>query len=287
MPARCRRRLRRSPILQLSVCADASGPAGDGRDPARAASRPIRSPRACWRSAAAPAATCWRWRRRRPGMRAVGVDLAPGRSPKLSWRSPRSGWQRRVPAGGRPRADDGKLGEFDYVIAHGVYSWIPEEAATRCWRRSGRPRSRTGSRTSPSTRSPAATSGACCATPACGTPATRSAPRRRPRKAQELYRFLKEQRVSDADTYGTLLGREVPALADAPSYRLVHDDLSENWTRLVRGVRRARGRARARLRRGGGPLQPALGDAARGRRAGGVESRGRRPDRVREPHATC
>ena len=48
-------------------------------------------------------------------------------------------------------------------------------------------------------------------------------------KAQELYRFLNEQRVSDADTYGALLEREVPALADAPSYRLVHDDLSENW----------------------------------------------------------
>ena len=95
-------------------------------------------------------------------------------------------------------------------------------------------------------------------------------------KAQELYRFLNEQRVSDSDTYGMLLGREVPALADAQSYRLVHDDLSENWKpALVRGVRRPRGRARARLRGRGGPLQPALGDAPRGRRAAGVEPRGR------------
>jgi len=48
-------------------------------------------------------------------------------------------------------------------------------------------------------------------------------------KAQELYRFLKEQRVTSADTYGALLEREVPMLADAPLYRLVHDDLAEHW----------------------------------------------------------
>ena len=41
--------------------------------------------------------------------------------------------------------------------------------------------------------------------------------------------FLNEQRVTTADTYGALLEREVPVLADAPIYRLVHDDLSEHW----------------------------------------------------------
>ena len=48
-------------------------------------------------------------------------------------------------------------------------------------------------------------------------------------KAQELYVFLKEQRVTNADTFGALLEREIPVLADGPLYRLVHDDLSENW----------------------------------------------------------
>jgi hypothetical protein len=51
----------------------------------------------------------------------------------------------------------------------------------------------------------------------------------RAEKAQELYTFLKEQRVTNADTYGALLEREVPVLSDAPIYRLVHDDLSEHW----------------------------------------------------------
>ena len=35
--------------------------------------------------------------------------------------------------------------------------------------------------------------------------------------------------MTTADTYGALLEREVPVLADAPIYRLVHDDLSEHW----------------------------------------------------------
>ena len=35
--------------------------------------------------------------------------------------------------------------------------------------------------------------------------------------------------MTSADTYGALLEREVPALADAPIYRLVHDDLSDHW----------------------------------------------------------
>ena len=41
--------------------------------------------------------------------------------------------------------------------------------------------------------------------------------------------FLKEHRMTSADTYGSLLERELPPLADGPLYRLVHDDLSEFW----------------------------------------------------------
>ena len=48
-------------------------------------------------------------------------------------------------------------------------------------------------------------------------------------KAQELFKFLKQHRVTTADPYGALLEREVPALADGPLYRLVHDDLGEHW----------------------------------------------------------
>ena len=118
-------------------------------------------------------------------------------------------------------------------------------------------------------------------TRATSTPATSS---RAPTKAQELYKFLKEHRVTTADTYGALLEREVPALSDGPLYRLVHDDLSDFWHPSGSPSSPRTPPARPRLRRRGRPLQPARRDAARGRRARGVEARRRRPDRVRELH---
>src|SRR5262249_54013764 len=30
--------------------------------------------------------------------------------------------------------DSGDLGKFDYIVAHGVYSWVPSEVQQRCWR---------------------------------------------------------------------------------------------------------------------------------------------------------
>ena len=109
----------------------------------------------------------------------------------------------------------------------------------------------------------------------------RGGPRRRRRRSSTV--FLKEQRVTTADTYGALLEREVPVLADGPIYRLVHDDLSEHWHPVWFAEFAEHAAApRARLRRRGRPVQPAHRDAARGRRAGGVAARRRRPDRVRE-----
>ena len=75
----------------------------------------------------------------------------------------------------------------------------------------------------------------------------------------------------------------MPALADGPLYRLVHDDLSEYWHPVwFAEFAEHAGAPRARLRRRGRPLRPAHRDAARGRRARGLAARRRRPDRVRE-----
>ena len=181
----------------------------------------------------------------------------------------------------------GALGEFDYIVAHGLYGWIPQDARDALL----------------------ATIDASLAPDGIAYVSYNAQPggyfrrmlrdagllaraRRRPgdelaraEKAQELYKFLKEQRVTTADTYGALLEREVPVLADGPLYRLVHDDLSEFWHPLWFAEFAAHAAApRARLRRRGRPLQPAHGDAARGRRARGLAARRRRPDRVRELH---
>ena len=63
-----------------------------------------------------------------PGIRAVGVDLA--REPIEAGRATAAAVGLHVDL---QQADvraltDGHLGEFDYVIAHGLYAWVPPDA---------------------------------------------------------------------------------------------------------------------------------------------------------------
>jgi SAM-dependent methyltransferase len=165
-----------------------------------------------------------------PGIRATGVDLAAGPIAEGRAAIAEIGMTNvDLRQGDLRQLADGSLGEYDYIIAHGVYSWIPDEARDALMA---------------TIRAGLAPDGVAYvsfnANPGgyfrrmlrdvglwhsrdIADPAARSA------KAQELYKFLGEHRVSNADTYGALLGREVPPLADAPLYRLVHDDLSEHW----------------------------------------------------------
>ncbi len=214
-----------------------------------------------------------------PGIRAVGVDLAATPIAEAQQAVAEIGLdERRVPPGRRPRPDERSSSVSSTTsIAHGVYGWIPVEADDALlatikaslapdgiayvsfnaqpggyFRRMLRDVGLWHARNEDGARS------------------------RRRRKAQELYKFLQEHRVTPADTYGALLEREVPVLADAPELparaRRPRRALD---AALVRGVRRARRGPRARLRGRGRPLQPALGDAARRRRAARVEPRRR------------
>ena len=65
-----------------------------------------------------------------PGIRAVGVDLAAAPIEEAT-----RGGQAEIGLDNLEfrQADvraltDGALGEFDYIVAHGVYGWIPEDA---------------------------------------------------------------------------------------------------------------------------------------------------------------
>ena len=166
-----------------------------------------------------------------PGIRALGYDLAAG---------PVADGQRAIAEIGLPNVElrhgDVRelsgLGEFDYIVAHGVYSWIPADARDALL----------------------ATIREFLAPQGIAYVSFNAEPggyfRRmlrdaglwhargiepgddvaRALKAQELYKFLQKYRVSSADTYGALLEREVPPLAGAPVYRLVHDDLSTHFS---------------------------------------------------------
>jgi SAM-dependent methyltransferase len=166
-----------------------------------------------------------------PGIRALGVDLAAG---------PIEDGRAAVAEIGLKNLElrqadvretaDGALGEFDYIVAHGVYGWVPAEARDALLGTVASSLAPNGIAYVSYNAQPGGyfrrmlrDAGLWHARAAGDDEAARAA------KAQELYRFLQEHRVTTADTYGALLEREVPALAEGPIYRLVHDDLSEHW----------------------------------------------------------
>ena len=131
------------------------------------------------------------------------------------------------------------------MIAHGAVRVGPGAGARR---RAGRVPRRTspptGSRTSPTTPTPAATCAGCCARPGCGSARdeARSGGARRARPgAVPLHR---DRRAARPTTGGAgMLKSTIEPLAWGPTYRLVHDDLSDDWAPVwFVGLRRARRR---------------------------------------------
>jgi len=163
-----------------------------------------------------------------PGIRAVGVDLAA--RPIAEGRAViADAGLENVSLVQADVRDLGALGEFDYVVAHGLYGWIPADARDAMLA------------TIRSSLAPGGVAyvsynvhpggyfrlmlrdaGLWHARHERGELAVAG-------KAQELYAFLQAGRARETDTYGSLLARELPPLADGPLYRLVHDDLSEHW----------------------------------------------------------
>jgi SAM-dependent methyltransferase len=165
-----------------------------------------------------------------PGISALGVDLAAEPIADGQRQIAEIGLENVELRHGDVRELDG-LGTFDYIVAHGLYSWVPPDAREallasirafltpngiayvsfnaepggyfrRMLRDAGLWHARAVDPTDHAARA---------------------------EKARELFTFLKEHRMTSADTFGSLLLREVPPLADAPLYRLVHDDLADDF----------------------------------------------------------
>jgi SAM-dependent methyltransferase len=165
-----------------------------------------------------------------PGIQAVGVDLAAGPIAEGNAAVAEIGLDNlELRQADVRELTSGSLGTFDYIVAHGLYGWIPADARDAllsaikaALRPDGIAYVSYNAQPGGYFRKLLRDIGLWHARHEEGEAAKAA-------KAQELFKFLEAERVSDADTYGQMLGREVPILANAALYRLVHDDLAEDW----------------------------------------------------------
>jgi SAM-dependent methyltransferase len=166
-----------------------------------------------------------------PGIEAVGIDLAA---------EPIAAGRETVAAIGIGNVElrqadvsdlrEGGLGDFDFVIAHGVYAWIPEPVRDDLLAAIHSHLTADGVAYISYNANPGGymrralrDAGLWFAGDAEGGAIGRA------ERAQELYRFLFENRAGTKDWWGELLESQLPAFARGPTYRLVHDDLSDHW----------------------------------------------------------
>jgi SAM-dependent methyltransferase len=167
-----------------------------------------------------------------PGLSALGVDLAASVIEEARSAVAEIGiGNLELRQGDIAQLTEGQLGEFDYVIAHGVYAWIPEPLRDRLLA---------------AVESHLAADGLAYVSYNANPGgfirrALREAgqwfardesdpdPRAMVERARVLYRFLMENRAGTKDWWGGLLENQLPPLATGPVYRLVHDDLGEHW----------------------------------------------------------
>ncbi len=165
-----------------------------------------------------------------PGIRATGVDLAGAAIEEGRAMVADIGLENvRLRQGDVRELTDGSLGTFDYIIAHGVYGWIPADAREALLATIDSSLAPEGLAYVSYNAEPGGYFRRMLRDAGLWHARNEQGEAAKAEKAQELYLFLKEHRVTSADTYGALLEREVPMLADAPLYRLVHDDLAEHW----------------------------------------------------------
>jgi SAM-dependent methyltransferase len=167
-----------------------------------------------------------------PGIRATGIDLAAEPIAEGRAAIAEIGLDNiELRQGDIQDFADGSLGSFDYIVAHGVYSWIPEQARDALMATIRASLAPDGVAYVSFTAHPGGYFRRMLRDAGLwhARDIDRSDPSARATKAQELFQFLAEHRVTTVDTYGALLEREVPALAEGPIYRLVHDDLADVW----------------------------------------------------------
>jgi len=120
----------------------------------------------------------------------------------------------------------GELGEFDYVIAHGVYAWVPEDVRDALLEVMAAHLAPEGVAFVSYNALPGGYMRRMLSDMGLWHARSATTQLERAGTAQELFRFLAEHRVAE-DTYGAVLERELRRVVARPLHTLVHDDLGD------------------------------------------------------------
>ena len=165
-----------------------------------------------------------------PGIQALGVDLAA-----TAVEEGRRGIEAVGIANAQLRQGDisdlrgGELGDFDYIVAHGVYTWIPEPVRDHLLELIHSHLAPDGLAYVSYNANPGGHMRRALREMGLWHAGDAPSPVALADRAQELYRFVWENRAGTKDWWGGLLESQLKALADGPTSRLVHDELSEFW----------------------------------------------------------
>ena len=219
-----------------------------------------------------------------PGVRAVGVDLAPTAVEVARATAAAAGLDNvTFDVGDVLALTEGELGEFDYVIVHGLYAWAPEhvrEAVLASCRSHLSPH---GIAYLSYTAHPGGHMRQMLREMAQWHARGLDEPLERAERARGLFTLLDQLGESAGPSfYAGVVGEDVHALATAPDSMLVHDLLGSTYapvwfTEFAAAIAPPRDGLRRRRVAGEQPRAAVVARRLRLRRRGG----GRRPRRAR------
>lgn len=164
-----------------------------------------------------------------PGATLIGIDLAPTAITRARSTAQALGLQNvDFQVGDLCNLPRDSLGEFDYVVAHGLYSWVDHETREALLAVCEAHLAPDGLAYVSFNTHPGGHFRRALRELALWHAGDAGEPEDVAARARELFGKLSELR-SDADAWGALLASELPSLAKASTDFLVHDILSDHW----------------------------------------------------------
>lgn len=164
-----------------------------------------------------------------PGARLVGIDLAPGAIERARGDARTLGLRNvEFHVGDVRDVSDGAPGEFDYVIAHGLYAWIDPTSREALMATCAAHLAPAGIAYLSFNTHPGGHFRRSLRELALWHSRDYRDPAQLAQRSRELFASLRALR-GESDPWGALLAAELPELSVAPTDHLVHDLLNEEW----------------------------------------------------------